>query len=127
MKRWRKRRERKRLREELEAENLVVKRSVVSAIDGTAVGEVTLGSGEVVSVSSAVMFRPTFKERLTGRRFVSLRRAAMLVGNIEIQRGGVWLPKPPLDITGTTSSGKLNCFDARTELAVKFLLKHATF
>ena len=128
VKRWRKRRERKRLREELEAENLVVKRNVVtSTLDTTPLGQVTLASGELVDITSALMFRPTLRERIVGRRYISLRRDNGLVGNLEILRGGLWLPKPPLDVTGTTSSGKLPCYDQGIQRSVKLLMAKATF
>ena len=128
VKRRRKRRERKRLREELDSENLVVKRNVVtSTIENAPLGQVTLASGELVDVTSVLLFRPTLRERLFGRAFVSLRRGNGLVGNIEIQRGGVWLPKPPLDVTGTTSSGKSPCYDQSIERSIRFLRKTATF
>ena len=124
----RQRRERRRLREELEAENLIVKRNVVSStIAGMPLGQVTLASGELVDVTSALLFRPTLRERIVGRRYVSLRRDNALVGNLEISRGGLWLPKPPLDVTGTTSSGKAPCYDQGIERAVKYLMAKATW
>ena len=45
------------------------------------------------------------------------------MGNIEIQRGGIWLPKPPLDVTGTTSSGNSPCYDQSIERSIRFLRK----
>ena len=125
MKRVRKRREQKRLRDELEAENLVVKRNVVTTVDGAPLGEVSLTSGELVRATSALLFRPTLRERIVGRSYISLRRDNALVGNIEISRGGLWLPKPPLDVTGTTSSGKAPCYDQGIERAVKYLMAKA--
>ena len=71
VKRRRKRRERKRLREELDSENLVVKRNVVtSTIENAPLGQVTLASGELVDITSVLLFRPTLRERLFGRAFV---------------------------------------------------------
>lgn len=125
--RLRQRRERRRLREELAAENLVVKRNVVTTVDGAPLGEVSLTSGELVDITSALMVRPTLRERIVGRRYISLRRDNGLVGNLEILRGGLWLPKPPLDVTGTTSSGTLPCYDQGIQRSVKLLMAKATF
>jgi len=125
-KRVRKRRERKRLREELDTENLVVKRNVVTTVDGTPIGKVTLRSGEVVDVTSILLFRPNFRERFRSVRIVSLRNGTSLVGNIEIVRG-TFFPRPPLDVCASTSSGPKHCFDESLERAIRFLVKRAVF
>ena len=126
VKRVRKRRERKRLREELDAENLIVKRNVVSTVDGTPIGKVTLRSGEVVDVTSILVFRPTFRERFRSIRIVSLRNGASLVGNIQIVRG-TFFPRPPLEVCASTSSGPKHCFDENVERAIRFVVKRGSF
>tara|TARA_B100000459_G_scaffold139144_1_gene97250 strand:- start:466 stop:684 length:219 start_codon:yes stop_codon:yes gene_type:complete len=62
-----------------------------------------------------VLKRPVF-------RYVIFRRDNALVGNLEILRGRLWLPKPPLDVTGTTSSGKAPGYDQGVERAAKHLM-----
>ena len=99
----------------------------MTTVDGAPLGEVSLTSGELVRVTSALLFRPTLRERIVGRSYISLRRDNALVGNIEISRGGLWLPKPPLDVTGTTSSGKAPCYDQGIERAAKYLMAKATW
>ena len=47
------------------------------------------------------------------------------ISNIKSTR--LWLPKPPLDVTGTTSSGKAPCYDQGIERAVKYLMAKATW
>ena len=128
VKRVRKRRERKRLREELEQDNLVVRKNVVSTIDGTPLGNVKLRSGEERSVGSILLFRPTFRERCRSVRIVSLRSVgqATLIGNIECIRG-TFFPRPPLDVSASTSSGVSHCFDQGVERAIRFVVKKGSF
>ena len=126
VKRMRKRRERMRLREELDAENLIVKRNVVSTIDGTPIGKVTLRSGEVVDVTSILLFRPNFRERFRSIRIVSLRNGTSLVGNIEIVRG-TFFPRPPLDVSASTSAGPKHCWDESVERAIRVVVKRGSF
>lgn len=126
VKRVRKRRERKRLREELDAENLIVKRNVVSTVDGAPIGKVTLRSGEVVDVTSILVFRPNFRERFRSIRIVSLRNGTSLVGNIEIVRG-TFFPRPPLEVCASTASGQKHCWGESLERAIRFVVKRAVF
>ena len=127
VKRQRKRREQKRLREELEQDNLVVRKNVVSTLDGAPIGRV-LRSGQEIDVGSILLFRPTFRERFRSIRIVSLRSMgqASLIGNIECIRG-TYLPRPPLDVAAVTSSGVSHCFDQRVEAAIKVVVKRASF
>ena len=126
VKRARKRRERRRLREELDGENLVVKRNVVSTLDGGPLGQVTLQSGESVSVTSILMFRPTVRERLRATRIFSLRNGTALVGNVQVIRG-TYFPRPPLDVSAATSSGVSHCFDEGVERGIRLLAKRGVF
>ena len=128
IKRVRKRRERTRLREELDAENLVVRKNVVSTLDGAPIGKVKLRSGEEVSVGSMLLFRPTFRERCRSIRIVSLRSVgqASLIGNIECIRG-TFFPRPPLGVSASTSSGVSHCFDQGVERAIRFVVKKGSF
>ena len=122
----RKRRERRRLREELDGENLVVKRNVVSTLDGGALGQVSIQSGEVIEVTSVLMFRPTIRERLRATRIFSLRNGTALVGNVQLIRG-TYFPRPPLDVSASTSSGTSYCFDEGVERGIRFLVKKGSF
>lgn len=126
VKRARKRRERRRLQDELDGENLVIKRNVVSTLDGGPLGQVTLQSGEVVQVTSILMFRPTVRERLRATRIFSLRNGTALVGNVQVIRG-TYFPRPPLDVCAATSSGVSHCFDEGVERGIGFLAKRGVF
>ena len=120
------RRAHRRLQEQAAGEGLVVKGSSITRVDGERLGTAQLLDGQQVDVTSAQLARPNGRERLFGRRLVTLRRVGNFVGVLEINvRTGTWVGRGGLDTYSITNLGAGAPFDDEVRRAVAFLLKHA--
>ena len=118
----------RRLQEQAAGEGLVVKGAVVTRIDGERLGTAQLLDGTQVDVTAAQLARPNGRERLQGRRQVTLRQNGKFVGALEISlRSGKWVGRGGLDSYNVTSSGQGSPWCDETTRAVRFLLKNAQF
>ena len=124
--RRRARRAHRRLQEQEAGEGLVVKGAVVTRLDGERIGTAQLLDGSQVDVTAAQLARPNGRERLRGRRQVTLRQSGKFVGVLEISlRSGKWVGRGGLDSYNVTSSGQGNPWCDEVSRSVAFLLKHA--
>ena len=91
-------------------------------------GTAQLLDGTQVDVTAAQLARPNGRERLRGRRNVTLRQNGKFVGVLEINlRSGKWVGRGGLDSYNVTSSGQGNPWCDEVSRSVAFLLKHARF
>ena len=122
------RRAHRRLQEQAAGEGLVVKGSSVTRADGERLGTAKLLDGQQVDVGAAQLARPNARERLRGRRQVTLRQSGKFVGVIEIHLwSGKWIGRGGLDTYSVKNSGEQAPWCDEVTRSVAFLLKHARF
>ena len=118
----------RRLQEQAAGEGLVVKGSSVTRADGERLGTAKLLDGQQVDVSAAQLARPNGRERLRGRRQVTLRQAGKFVGVIEINLwSGKWIGRGGLDTYSVKNSGEQAPWCDEIARSVAFLLTRARF
>ena len=84
--------------------------------------------GGAPAVGAAQLARPNARERLRGRRQVTLRQAGKFVGVIEIHLwSGKWIGRGGLDTYSVKNSGEQAPWCDEVTRSVAFLLKHARF
>ena len=115
------------LAKELEQDNLVVRKNVVSTLDGAPIGMVKLRSSQEMDVGAFCSSAPHPGEiPFDSHCVVAVDGAGIAHRHIECIRG-TYLPRPPLDVAAVTSSGVSHCFDQRVEAAIKVVVKRASF
>ena len=124
--RARARRAHRRLADEAAADGLTAKMSTVRRTDGRVIGSVQMIAGDMAEVGAVQVIRPSSRERLFGKRLVTLRREGTYIGTIEVDvRRDRWNARPPIDTYSITSGGAGAPYDSEVERAVRYALKYA--